>query len=294
MTVWERDFSTFHFAEDNVYELAGGLIPEIAERLEVSIADEPTNEDLQHLVGAVGRNKVLRANEEVPAMDPDEMADIVERSGVQKELRRSLWTPDAGIERTEAVLALGGVANWQDRTGRIITGTPNVPVHLLNGTRVMDTATEKTNPYVASYFESGKFYPTEGQYAARVILPKLVEAGHDVTLHPFFTGDGDTMLNQFFEKNPELLEQKLLMARVANAGVIMALQMRNAARKLNSSFDNDPSNPQVFIATDSFPVARTAEQRKDAPHYQNPATALRQVVLTAAKLHEAAEQERGE
>lgn len=294
MSAQERDFGTFYFMEDNVYELAGELIPEIAERLEVPIADEPNNEDLQRLMGAVGRNKVLRANGEIQAIHPEEMADIIERSGVQNELRRSLWTPEKGVEGTEAVLAVGGVANWQDRTARIITGAPDAPVHLLGGSRIMDTATEKSNPNIARIYEKVGFYPSEAQYMGSVVLSQIVEAKQSATVHRFDTDNGDLMLEEFFKKNPALLKQHLLMARVANAGVVMALQMRNAARKLNPTFDSNPADPQVVIATDSFPVAHTEEQRKDVPHYQNPATALRQVVLTAAKIHEAVEQERGE
>ncbi len=191
---------------------------------------------------------------------------------------------------------MGGVANWQDRTAKLIEDLPDVPVYLLAGTRVMQLPTERANRNIQVMFDRLSRYPTEAEYVngneeeevAGIVVPMLEAAGRDVTPVTFDTGDGDAMFEQFFTDRPELLHSRLAMARVANAGIVMAIQMRDAARRVgraNKTF----AVPQVLIATDTLPIARTDEQDADASHYQKAATALRQAILTAKKLHETAD-----
>jgi hypothetical protein len=289
MSAEQRDFSDFYLG-DNVYELAGGLIPEIAERLEVSIGDEPSSDDLQSIMAKVGPNKVLRDNAEITAIERDEMADMVERSGVQKPLRRSLWTPEIGIDyNIDGIVVLGGVANWQDRMVKLMPELPEYKrVFTLAGNRVMDGPTEKVNPNVQIQKGILGRYPTESEYTRNFISPVLTgQVGRFVVSKSYDTKDGDVIFSEFFEENPGWLTSKLALARVANAGVVMALQIRDAARKISPSYDSDKDDPQVFVATDTFPVSRTEGQDQDPANYQKAATALRQVVLTAKKLHEA-------
>lgn len=289
MSVAERDFSSFEL-RDNVYELAGGLIPEIADRFEVDLGPEPNQPSLQAVMDKVGTGKVLRENEEITVLDRDEMADIVERSGVQQALSRSLWTPTVPVnkETIDAFLIVGGVANWMDRSAEALPAElQNTPVYLLAGNRVMDTATEKTNPHVQSVYDVGGMYPTEATYAAGVLVPRILEKDFFVERTVAYpTGNGDELFEKLFQDYPELLYLRIALARNANAGVIMAMQMRAAARKYNQAYDANPAEPQALIVTDSFPVARTDEQDNDPAHYQKAATALRQVVLTAKKLVE--------
>ncbi|CAN5381829.1 hypothetical protein BH09PAT4_BH09PAT4_07820 [soil metagenome] len=294
MSAQKRDFSSFELG-DNVYELADGIVPEIAEQLQVPIGPEPSSADLQEIMKKVGTNKVLRANEPVTAIDRDAMVDMVERSGIQLPLQRSLWTPRHaadGFRRLRGKgagvrLALGGVANWQDRVAnKLEHDYTRIPLHLLGGQRVMDTATEVSNPNVKEVHSKFGRYPTEAEYAASVVLPRLVK-NTNVLASSFDTTDGDEILKQFFDKNPQLLEKRISVVRVANAGVVMALQVRAVARTLNPDFDSNPRNPQLFVETDMLPVARTAKEDATPVNYQKAATALRQVVLTAKKLHEA-------
>lgn len=285
----QRNFGNFELG-DNVYELADGLVPEIAELLEVSLSvNGPNSEDLQSIVSVLGRNKVLRDNAEVEAIGRDMMVDLVERSGIQTELSRSLWTPDkaASYGNVDAVLVMGGMANWQDRTvGSIPKQLVGKPVYSIAGERVMDSGTEKPNPNVKDFESTFGKYPKEYEYASSVVIPALVAARHRVLLSSFESTDGDEMLGQSFVENPHLLEGSVAFARVANAGILAAIQMRDAARLHNPSFDSDPSSPQVYVVTDTIDLARTEEQEGDPRHYQKAATALRNVVLTAKKLHE--------
>jgi hypothetical protein len=288
----ERDFSNFAFG-DNVYELAAGVIPDVARRLDVEISDQPLSADLQSIMNKVGTNKVLRENQEVLAIDRDAMVGLVEQAGVQKRLNRSLLNPDivASADTVDAFVVTGGMANWQDRTTTLVGDSFDRPVYSLAGQRLMDTTTEVPNPHVERLFGAFGRYPTEAQYAAGIVVPRLVSAGKNVLPSAYQTTNGDEIMTAFFQENPELLESRLALARVANSGVIMALQLRDAARQIRSDFDSDLENPQLFVMTDSFPVARTAAEESDPSKYQKPATALRQAVLVAKKLHEAADGE---
>lgn len=286
----ERDFSNFELG-DNVYKLADEVIPDIAELLGVAIAPEPNSADLQVLMGKVGRNKVLRDNEEITAIDTPTMAGLVQRSGVQSALKRSLWTPTiiANTDNVDAVVIMGGMANWQDRVPPLVEDIA-APIHVVTGNRIMDKPTEKPNPNVARMFDQLGRYPTETEYAAGVIVPRLTTAEKVVQVTAYDTDDGDEIFRRLVSDNQGLLESRLAVARVANAGVVMATQLRTAARAMRGNFDATPSRPQILVITDSFPLAETDQQVANAAAFQNPATALRMLVLTALKLHEAAQE----
>lgn len=289
-----NDFSNFRLAEDNVYELAGGLIPDIADKLQVDLGNEPNVDALGTLVGKIGANKVLRDNGEVSALDREEMVEMLGRTGVQKSLERSLWTPDItpGTQGVTVAVMTGGVANWMDRSERALPVWMRGMVHLPTGKRVMDTGTEVSNKRVRQFHEMTGRCPTEAEYAARVIMPRIARRkGSTPILDPYATIDGDEIARFFFEENPSLLTQKLLFVRVANAGVQLAVQMRKAARQFDAGFDSDPENPQVFIATDHFPIAHNGREERNPVRFQKAQTGLRQAVLTAKLILEAQQQD---
>ena len=124
--------------------------------------------------------------------------------------------------------------------------------------------------------------------ASASCIPKLVEAGFTVVPSEYAGANGDQLAEGLFSDYPELAYRNLVFGRVANAGLQLACQMRTAARKINGDFDGFREEPQVFVVTDSFPIATTPEQKADAAHYQNPQTGLRQAVLSAKMIHEAA------
>ena len=284
----ERNFRDFELGDD-VYELAGGVIPDIAERLDMKLSTEPNSQELFQLVGALGKNRVLRYNEDVVAIDRSDAAALVDRSGIQRQLSRSLWTP--GIrptdENIDAFVITGAVANWQDRAAELLTWGSSRVIYAAAGNRVMDTVTEKTNHNVQRLRAKDHRYPTESKYVKRVIAPRLEESGHAVVASRYLTKEGPVLATRFFERYPDLLDKRVAFARVANAGIQLAAQMRTAARAISPEFDADPKDPQVFIMTDSFPLAYLEAQEADPRRFQKSATALRQLVLTAKLLHEA-------
>ncbi len=296
-----RNFADFYLP-DNVYRLAGGLIPEIAERLDVKLGNEPNKDDLQAIMDKVGRNRVLRHNEEITAIDRDTRADMIERGGTQTAFNRSLWTPEIAANKgnVDVVFEVTCVGNWQDRAAEVVapvrlddgTELPHElsgkPLYSLAGMRVMDTVTELVNPNVIRMRKDLDRYPTEAEYARSVINPKLRAYGFDVRPYKFPTQVGDEILKRLFEVNPELLDQRIAVVRNANAGVISAIQMRTQARKFNPAFDTDPKRPQALVLTDSSEVARTDEQEADSRNFQKTDPGIRQLVLAAMKQHEAA------
>jgi hypothetical protein len=307
--VAERDFSNFELG-DNVYALAGGLIPEVADRLNFELGDQPNPDRMYELVGVLGPNKVLGLNKEVEAIDLETAGDLLERSGVQKPLNRSLWTPnlefgDLGSGPAFTVVT-GAIANWQDRTAQLVAeavreGTIGPDVRVVTGNRVMGKVkSEATNPNVVDFHNKKNRFPTDTEYATRFVLPVLDEAGAQATLTSYDTDTGDEIADNF-ARNIKPIEgdepgyEKLfepgvpvVFARVANAGVQLAVQFRQAIRvSVGPQFDSE-SDPDVFILTDSFPIARTEEQKADSVNYQNPYTGLRQAVLTGKVLLEAA------
>lgn len=300
-TVAERDFSTFELG-NNVYELADGLIPEIAVYLDVQLADEPNSEDLHRLVGKLGKNKVLRDNNEVTAINLETAARLLDRSGVQKPLDRSLWTPERGrsAEEKDLTIITGAIANWQDRTAKLVktsieTGVLGGEVKIVAGNRIMDRPTEKTNTNVQMFFDEEGRYPTETQYALDFVLPEIgTRIGNGgATLVEYNTDKGDELAANFARDHKKMFDGvnpvPITFARVANAGVQLAVQFRNAIREYaDPTFDEDHDSPEVFVFTDSFPIVRTEEEIADPVNYQSPYSGLRQAVLTAKMLHETA------
>ena len=295
------DFSNFELG-DNVAEFADGLLPEMADVFEVPLSPTPTVEELGQLVGVIGRSKVLRENvprvQEVLGTAADGLtiaADWLERSGVQSALERSLWTPSSRVPwATGRVVIMGAVANWQDRTATLLESkassrtTVRGMVDILTGNRVMDTATEVSNPNVVRFVGDHDRFPTEDDYATTYIRPFLRFGGYsDEQVLQFHSQNGDEIIQQYLETNPGVLDTEMIVARVANAGIQLACQVRKAARRLNPDFDFDKNNPQLFVVTDSLPIARTQKELQDALHFQNPFSGIRQIALTGKLLVEA-------
>lgn len=299
------DFSNFELATmrqgRGVAELADGLIPEIAQVFGVELSERPTVDELGVLVGAVGKSKVLQENlpqvQEVLGTGEDAlgiMSEWVIRSGVQHPLDRSLWTPNKATPKDiDAIVLTGAVANWQDRMVDLLTwrrqaGHSAPMVYMALGNKVMDSATEVTNPNVQAFVEEYGTHPTQAQYGYEVIMPKLLKAGYGVVVDGHETDNGSEIAAAFVDKYNWALSGKLAFARVANAGIQLAGQFRKAARQHDPAFDADPTNPQVFVLTDTFPVAQDEEENKQPAKFQRPATGIGMIARTAKTVAEAA------
>jgi hypothetical protein len=292
MSASERNFANFR-PGDNVYELADGLIPEMAERLDVKLASEPNAADLQQLMGKVGINKVTRLNAEITAIDRLTQVSMIERAGLQNAINRSLHDPErpATAENVDAIVMISCMANWQEEAADAVPDDlKGKPVYLLGGNRVMDTPTEVINPSVAE-LEAGYWrYPTETEFAGAVILPRLVARGFNVLPLSYDTGKADEMFAGMLNDIPHLRERRFAVVRNANPGITTGFQLREQGQAIDENFDADPDNPQVYVITPSKELAPTPAH--DAPEhsrqYQKVGTAMRPIVLTGLKAHQAA------
>lgn len=289
-TVQERDFNSFYL-EDDPLQLAHGLMPEIATAFGIDLYAQPSEEGLGTLVGLIAKNKILRDNEPVTVLSGPQMAGMLERSGVQLALNRTLWTPNSNIQDVpvDAVVITGAVANWQDRTANLLMEQvdPSVRIEYATSDSQMISPTDLVHPDVLRLKADLGRLPTESEYAASVIIPRLVKARFKVTPHNYESVTGDQLAEKLFSDNPHLADQTLVFARVPNAGIQLAVQMRNAARAIRPSFDTLPSDPQAFVLTGEFPVDHTADQSGDPTQFQKAQTGLRQAVLTAKLLLQA-------
>jgi hypothetical protein len=303
----ERDFSTFHLG-DNPNELADRLMYGVFDHFGIIVDpydNIPSVEEYDQLIQALGTKKTLRENKPKVSWTMDQMADLVVDSGIQQSLNRSLWTPEIATPDSADRFAMGAVANQQDRIATVLSdNVGDGRLWLPAGNRVMNTATEagldglKPNPNVQSFYnenydqEGKNRYPTEAEYAERFVVPRVVKAGYDkdeVHFEAPSTNKGDEILLNFVNEHPNVTRfgRQLAVARVANSGVMLALQMRKAAHVVRPTFDRDPKHPQLFILNDFLRVARTEEQANDPVHFQKPEMALRQLAVTGKLLAEA-------
>lgn len=302
----QRDFSTFYL-NDNVFELAEGVIPTAATLAgvklpHISIEGYSLSElkvwlgradsSLEQLVGAYGVSKVLRDNEEV-SVHPNVLAGLVQATGVQKPLSRSLWTPEKTIQGHEDLIVVtGGVAPWVNRVtdllgNHALAHSGPGKVELVFGNRPMKSPADKRTKQVRSFEEKYKAPPLESQYAEAFVKPVLERLGYEVGMRDdYATDSGPELATMFVRSNPEAFAegQRIIFTRVANAGIQLACQFRTAARKVHPLYDADESNPQVYVLTDEFPVAVNREQIGQPDNFQSPYTATRQAVLTARLL----------
>ncbi len=166
----------------------------------------------------------------------------------------------------------------------------NAGVKLVVGNRTMDKPTEVTNSNVIGLKKQDGRFPTEKRYGEKVIVPKLWIAGYFISVTGYETENGEEIASDYVSdyRGAFTPDKAISFVRVANAGIHLAVQFRQAARKLFPEYDNDSTEPQVYVETDTMPVARTSEQIQQPTNYQAPQAGLRQAVLTAKLLHQTA------
>lgn len=293
----ERNFSTFE-PGDSVTALGNGVIGDMAEfaGIELPSGHGELVDSLGRLVSVFGKNKVLRDN--APLDLPLETAyDWAQRSGISRKLNRTLWSPGQPAVALDAVVATGGVANWQDRTADLlvkhaIAKDGILPdAFIVTGNRKMQSATEATNANVVAYADHFGTSPTETEYADAFVVPALRAAGYSVSHHAYEETDGSKIAFDFARNNRDLWypEVKIGFARVATAGIQLAMQFRLAAQQTQrfEVFDTDQDHPQAVVMTDEIPLAQDSLQLADPLRHQSPYTALRQAAVTAKLLLDA-------
>jgi hypothetical protein len=282
------DFSNYELGV-NVYELADGVLPEIAHALEFETSREPSTEELQALIGHIGPAKTLQDNiarvQERLGTDQNAVAlaaDWVERSGVLQPLIRSIARPDVVVPRLfdEAFIG-GGVARWMLRRVAqaedvTVQGLRIGQVTLPLGQRQMG---EAEHDLVKEYAVRNGTLPTEVEFGRSYILPRLRNAGLNVRLLDFDSQNGDEIMRMYAESG-DLNDGLVLALANAPSAIQTAGQCRIAAREVDGDFDH--SGRQLFVASDTIDVARQGEP---AATHQNPFSALGQIARNALFLH---------
>ena len=287
-SVAERNFATFELG-DNVCELAGGLLPEIADKASFELGAIPTEAELRRLIGVLGPAKELQQNIELVRANlgdqaDETMADWVERSGILSPLDRRFVRDEAPSEITDSLVMSGGVARWMLRREAVIKSLDHGKIrniYLPIGNREMKPPEHQM---VATWVLRHGHNPSEFEFARDYVVPSLEIAGirpKSINLLEVESSDGDEILDTLFTEYPRILDRTVKVVSNAPNGLQASGQLRLAARRLNPVFDG-LDNGQLSVTTDAFPLARKGE--KPATH-QNPVTALGQLARNALFLH---------
>lgn len=272
--------------ELDVFRLADGLLYEIAD---VADLDPPgtfaaTEAKLEELVFRVGPERELQKNiEHIREMlgenATEQMADWIDRSGVMTPVERGFMHNKSVPEQVDSLVWGGGVANWMLRRMAMTQRfDPEAfgKLYLPMSTRKMK---DTEHQLVAQYKKEHNRQPTEYDFAMRFVRPILIHGGiqpAQIEVVDTQESDGDEVLKTFLHGNRQLFDSTVVVVANAPNAIQAAGQLRVAARSLDPTFDS--TGDQLFMVSDSFPLARAGE--KPATH-QNPATALGQLARNA-------------
>lgn len=268
-----------------VYDLSDGLLPEIAQTAGYELAPEPTEANLSGLIAAVGPAKELQANiqtvkDRFGADATQKIADWIDRSEIMAPVERPFGknTPISG--KIDAIVFSGGVANWMLRRTAV---TEQIDADKV-GSVVLPMGNREMKPVehalVREFARVEGRFPTEAEFGQRYLLGRLAAAGFRAEVVPVDSGNGDQVLDALWVAKPELSNGTMLVAANAPNAVQAAGQVRLSARRADAAFDK--AFDQLYMASDSFPIARHGEKPKT---HQNPETALGQLVRNALFIH---------
>lgn len=288
------DFSNYELSSmhaSGAYELSDGLIPEMAEATGFPLSEVPNDDELRSFIGHIGPAKTLQDNIEraqsLLGSQSDATtiaADWVDRSGVLKSVDRTFRDNTPAPARVGSAIISGGVARWMLRRRNAaesidpeMVGTLYVPV----GNRPMG---EGEHQLVKNFMRQhdGRV-PTEAEFANAFVAGGLSLIGFNVKVFPVDDGNGDRVLDAFLNEYPEVLASDVRVIGNAPSVVQSAAQFREAAQRVDDSFDT--IGAQLYMVGDTIPVARNGE---GAATHQNPITALGQIARNAAFLNRAA------
>lgn len=285
------NFATYEVTPDlDVYNLADGLLFDIAEqaKFEVPSPDERNEHSeayLEDSLSKVGPDRELQQNISAvrAALGPNSrlvIADWIERSGIMVPVERGFMSETPVPEKFDTLFWSGGVANWMMR--RLAMTQRFDPNNV--GRVVLPFSTREMKPgehqLVATYQKEHDGLPTEYDFANRFIKPMLHLvgfAGDQVIIMNTGKSKGDDVLKAAFaDEKTDLLSDQIVVVSNAPNAIQAAGQLRFAGKDSDSSFD--ANNDQLFMVSDSFPLARNGEPTKT---HQNPETALGQLYRNA-------------
>lgn len=306
MTVNEMDFANYDLTEiakdpRGIYSLSDGLIPEIAQAFDYNLGEGyPETQEISGLIGVVGQAKELQDNigrvQERLGVDLGGLAlasGWVERSASLGVLERSFTSPTREIPKSvERLATTGGVARWMLRRMATIeeiqgqgTKIRTKTVHLMTGNREMK---ETEHDYVGDLAKKLGKLPTESDFTKEILIPKIKKIGLRAVHSEIESDNGDEIFLEGIETNPIIRHSdQIVIIGNAPSTVMTTGQFYRQARSLYPDFNRWGN--QLFMAGDSYDLAKTPDQAKNPAKYQNPYTALGQIARNGLLLHSAAQ-----
>lgn len=270
-------FANFRPGVDNVYDIGGGVIREMADAFGHVLEHKPNVGTLGQLITAVGPLKTLQDNighvQEVlrNEVDPIKTArNWVTRTGLLTPVERSFMTAEVLTDVPELVVVTGGVRNWMARRADVARRLePTNGVLLVGGNRIMSAA------------EGSDVTPgmTEADYLERVVAPTF----ENVTIASVESREASGVMAAAAHAIKISGAHKVTVASNAGAWVQNAGQVRYALRGNTFSYDQkyDADGTELFVVSDGFPLGTGDEPT--ATH-QNPLTALGIIARNAQEL----------
>ncbi len=281
-------FDQFELTDD-VYELGGGVLHEMAHAAEHELSDEPDVDNLGSLIGAIGPAKELQANigrvQEVLGTDKNalELArGWVTRTGlltpVENDFPRSHDSEGYGDIRI--VVITGGVRNWMARRAIRLAQLSGGSDHI--ETTLLVAGNREMKPAEGPDVREGM---TEADYMQEAIRPQLGNIGVSSEVIHVDSTVGDDVMRAAAEATAnayDFSDGANGVAIVSNAGawVQNAGQYRRAMRAVIPSFDD--TYAQLLVVSDGFKLGETGTEPTST--HQNPFTALGQIVRNAQEL----------
>lgn len=284
MSVYRRDFSTYELGDD-VYQLAGDLIPEIAEVAQYPLSSEPNEQEIRGFIGALGPEKELQRNIEgveqrLGSAATETVANWIDRSGIMNPLARTFAKNEQLEGDIQNLVIPGGVARWMLRRASVAETIDPFKVQrvfLLGSNRIMSL---KEHQIVKTTVDKGEEI-TEFNFAEEIIRPRLEAAGFKRFRQLIQESDkADDVLGKLFSVYFHVLGADVTLVSNAPNAIQAAGQFRHVARQFNPGFDENGN--QLSVVSDWFPLARNGE---GAATHQNPFTALGQLAQNALFLH---------
>ncbi|HLB66800.1 MAG TPA: hypothetical protein VJJ78_04395 [Candidatus Saccharimonadales bacterium] len=295
-----RDFRLEDIAANprGVYDLAEGLLPEMANAMGYELGGFPDSGILSGFINHIGPAKTLQDNiglvQERLATQVDAVtiaSDWAERSGslwqLARTFRGSFSRPNKSLPKSiDSAVFNTAVGRWQERRAQKIMdleeqGTKVARIAIMAGNRTMN---EVEHPMVATLARQDGVLPTEARFATAFIAEMLkTNMSVPVFVFPSDSSVGDDIFLEGIRQRERILDDSILAVGNAPSALQVAGQFRKAARTIAPEFDDH--GYQLFMSGDSIPVARQGEGPET---HQNPFTALGQIARNALVLHEEA------
>lgn len=258
----ERNFNSFYLG-DNPYELADGLLRQMAETVGVRIADEQDPSAIER----------LRSTVEVRGAAPWtslELGRMIKSSGVYMPLDRSLDNPINQTPDTAIRVVVGTEAEQQDRVADLLVTRPEDAAHsaVIVATSDKELSSKRgiANTNVKRFADKHDRLPTASEYASRFVVPRLQEAHYVVDQLAVDTEQEHEVVKALAEQEGRLRVCNVVTVETsAVAGIHLAVRLRTALRKHYPRFDHtNRKTPQLYMLTNGRPLHENGGRPQDA------------------------------